>query len=152
MTEFEKCFQENFSSRGELGAGVSVWKDGQEVVSLVGGFRERERRGEWRRDTLVPVYSATKGPAAATLLHVLGKRGLDAECPVNEVWKGFPVRGATFGEMLSHQCGLAALGEVADVFDHRGWWRRWRERSRSGAPARGTATTREPSVSCWTSA
>ena len=42
-------------------------------------------------DTLVPVYSATKGPAAATLLLALERRGLGPETPVREVWPGFPV-------------------------------------------------------------
>jgi len=114
----ENYFEENFKARGELGAAVSVWKDGGEIVSLAGGFREREKTGKWGKDTLAPVYSATKGPAAATLLYVLSKRGLDARTLVGEVWSGFPQNGATFGEMLSHQCGLAALDEIADVFDH----------------------------------
>ncbi len=114
----ESFFEENFTIRGELGAGVSVWKDGEEIVSLAGGFCEREKTRNWVKDTLVPVYSATKAPAAATLLYALSKRGLDADTLVSEIWSGFPLDGATFGEMLSHQCGLAALDEVADVFDH----------------------------------
>ncbi len=116
--EFETFFDGNFTERGELGASVSVWKSGEEIVSLSRGFRERERSSSWSHDTLVPVYSATKGPAAATLLHVLSKRGLGVHSLVSEVWNAFPLRQATFGEMLSHQCGLAALERQADVFDH----------------------------------
>lgn len=116
--ELERFFEENFTHRGELGAGVSVWKDGEELVNLSGGFRSREKTDSWNAETIVPVYSATKGPAAATLLHVLSKRGLDEKSLVSEVWSGFPLDAATFGEMLSHQCGLAALGETADVLDH----------------------------------
>jgi CubicO group peptidase (beta-lactamase class C family) len=119
MEEFERYFWGNFSERGELGASVSVWKNGEEVVGFSGGFRDRHRRDPWTADTFAPVYSATKVPAAATLLHVLGKRGLDEESLVSEVWSAFPLDGATFAEMLSHQCGLAALDEVADVFDHQ---------------------------------
>ncbi len=118
MEELEAYFRENFSARGELGASVSVWKDGEEIVSLSGGYCERDKLREWTADTLVPVYSATKGPAAAVMLHVLSKRGMDADTLVSEVWSGFPLDAATFGELLSHQCGLAALDEVADVFDH----------------------------------
>lgn len=118
ITELENYFEENFKERGELGAAVSVWENGEEIVSLAGGFREREKLTKWTTDTLIPVYSATKGPAAATLLHSLSKKCLDEETLVSEVWSAFPLDGATFGEMLSHQCGLAALGETADVFDH----------------------------------
>ena len=114
----EEFFRENFTERGELGASVSVWKNGVEILDLAEGFRERDKVSKWTSDTLVPVYSATKGPAAATLLYALAKRGLNEETLVSEVWSGFPLDGATFAEMLSHQCGLAALGEKADVFDH----------------------------------
>ncbi|WP_411827979.1 serine hydrolase domain-containing protein [Luteolibacter sp. AS25] len=114
----EKYFEENFTERGELGAGVSIWRDGGEILNLSGGYRDREKTLEWGADTLAPVYSATKGPAAATLLHVLSLRGMDGDSLVSEVWSGFPLDGATFSQMLSHQCGLAALDEVADVFDH----------------------------------
>jgi CubicO group peptidase (beta-lactamase class C family) len=115
----EDYFRENFSHRGEVGASVSVWKDGEEIVGLAGGWCEREKVRKWNAGTLVPVYSATKGPAAATLLHVLSGKGLDEETAVGEVWRNFPLPDASFAELLSHQCGLAALDVVADVFDHR---------------------------------
>jgi CubicO group peptidase (beta-lactamase class C family) len=67
----------------------------------------------------VAVYSATKVPAAATLLMALESRGLTMETLVREVWPGFPCLEAKFRHLLSHQCGLAALDETADVFDHR---------------------------------
>ena len=118
MIELEDYFAANFSERGELGAAVSVWKNGEEIVSLAGGYCEREKQREWTADTLIPVYSATKGPAAATLLHVLSGKGLDENALVGEVWSDFPLPDASFAHLLSHQCGLAALGEVADVYDH----------------------------------
>lgn len=105
--------------RGELGAGLSVWKDGKEIVTLAGGYKDRNRTEIWDERTLAPVYSVTKAPAAATLLHALSKHGLDENDLVSEVWIGFPLHAATFGQMLSHQCGLAALSENADVYDHR---------------------------------
>ena len=118
VAELEDWYRGNFSERGELGAGVSVWKNGEELLNLAGGFVDRDRSAEWRETTMAPVYSATKGPAAATLLYVLGMRGMDENSQVSEVWSHFPLGNATFAEMLSHQCGLGALGETADVFDH----------------------------------
>ena len=119
FTELKNYFEENFAVRGELGAGLSVWKEGEEIVSLVGGYRNKNRTEKWDSQTIAPVYSASKGPAAAALLHALSKHGLDENDLVSEVWIGFPLVAATFGQMLSHQCGLAALGENADVYDHR---------------------------------
>ena len=118
ISELEEYFRENFSVRGELGASVSVWRNGEEAIDLADGWCDKVKINVWDKRTLAPVYSATKAPASATLLHVLDRHGLDAETPVGEVWPGFPLAGASFGEMLSHQCGLAALDETADVFDH----------------------------------
>jgi CubicO group peptidase (beta-lactamase class C family) len=111
-------FEENFRARGELGASVSVWWRGEELLSAGEGWCEKERVRGWSHDTLVPVYSATKGPAAATLLLALDERGLGPETPLREVWSGFPVAEASFGDLLSHQCGLAALDRRASLWDH----------------------------------
>ncbi len=111
-------FERNFRERGELGASVSVWWNGSELLDEGTGWCERDHRRPWTADTLVPVYSATKGPAAATLLLVLAERGMDENTPVGEVWPNFPLPAATFADLLSHQCGLAALDRRADVLDH----------------------------------
>lgn len=118
INELEIYFRENFSTRGELGASVSVWIQGEEIAGLADGWRERERSNKWIKRTLVPVYSATKAPAAATLLHAMDRHGLTIEAPVGEVWRKFPLASASFGDLLSHQCGFAALEETVDVFDH----------------------------------
>jgi CubicO group peptidase (beta-lactamase class C family) len=111
-------FEENFRSRGELGASVSVWWRGEELLAAGEGWCEKEQSRRWTTGTLVPVYSATKGPASATLLLALDARGMGPETPVREVWPAFPLAAATFAELLSHQCGLAALDRRASVWDH----------------------------------
>lgn len=114
----ENTFRENFTQRGELGASVSIWKNGEELLSLSAGWCEREKLREWNARTLIPFYSATKAPAAATLLYVLSKKALDETSYVREIWPTFPVADATFAQLLSHQCGLAALEGETDMFDH----------------------------------
>ena len=113
-----EVFESNFRDRGELGASVSVWQDGHELLSLGHGWCEREEERPWTTDTMVPVYSATKAPAAASLLLALSQHGMSEQTLVREVWPQFPVPEATFAQLLSHQCGLAALDERVDVFDH----------------------------------
>lgn len=113
-----EVFERNFRDRGELGASVSIWWKGAELLSRGHGWCEREHTRAWTRDTLVPVYSATKVPAAATLLLALANRGLSEETPVREVWPRFPLAAANFAHLLSHQCGLSALDRRASLFDH----------------------------------
>lgn len=112
------AFEEHFASGEELGASVSVWFEGEEWLNEGRGWCEREKRRGWTAETLVPVYSATKGPTAATLMLALERRGLGLADAVTEVWPAFPVVEATFGDLLSHQCGLAALDRSVDIRDH----------------------------------
>lgn len=113
-----EVFERNFRDRGELGASISIWWNGTELLSRGHGWCEREKIRPWTVETMVPVYSATKVPAAASLLMALESRGLSAETPVREVWPRFPVAGAKFYQLLSHQCGLAALDRRPSVFEH----------------------------------
>ena len=66
------AFVENFTRRGELGAACCVYQDGEKVVDLWGGVRDRASGEPWRADTMVLVHSATKGFAAM----VLADRGM----------------------------------------------------------------------------
>ena len=59
-----KAFAENFEKRGELGAAVSIVIDGRPVVDLWGGYADKTKTRPWQRDTLVNVYSTTKGLTA----------------------------------------------------------------------------------------
>lgn len=108
----EAAFHRNFEERGELGASLSVWKDGVEIYSLHHGWRDPERSLAWEADTLAPVWSATKGPAALTVLMALEASGLTAHSRVDEVWPELRAArgtGLTFAQLLSHQSGLAAM-------------------------------------------
>ncbi|MDB6119220.1 MAG: hypothetical protein JWO08_3001 [Verrucomicrobiaceae bacterium] len=117
----ESWFRENFVSRGELGAAVSIWRNGAEVLSLAQGFTSRERTAPWTAETLVPIWSSTKGPAAVACLMALHEAGLPLDAPVAEVWPEFFLGGkdhTTFGELLSHRGGLCALSERVPIFDY----------------------------------
>lgn len=113
-----EVFERNFRERGEIGASVSIWWDGEELISHGHGWCEKERLRPWTAATLVPVYSATKVPAAASLLMALESRGLNGETLVREVWPEFPLVAARFSQLLSHQCGLAALDQRANLLEH----------------------------------
>lgn len=113
-----EVFERNFRERGEIGASISIWWNGVEILSAGEGWCEKEQTRPWTTDTLVPVYSATKGLSAATLLMALDEHGLTPETAVRKVWEEFPVADATFAHLLSHQCGLAALDRKADLLNH----------------------------------
>ncbi|MCE9611751.1 MAG: beta-lactamase family protein [Chthoniobacter sp.] len=114
-------FHENFTAYGELGASVCVWREGREVLSLAGGFRDRARTLPWTDETPVLFWSATKGLAAACLLHACQEHAISPLRLVAEVWPDFSQAGkerVTIAELLSHQAGLPALTPTVDVLDH----------------------------------
>ena len=114
-------FHENFTAFGELGASVCVWRDGREVLSLAGGWKDRAQSEPWSAETPVLFWSATKGLAAACLLHACQEHGVAPRTRMAELWPEFAQAGkerVTLAEMLSHQAGLAALSRAADAQDH----------------------------------
>lgn len=111
-------FEENFRRFGELGAAVSVWEKGNSMVELQGGFRDAKREQPWTVDTIVLFWSATKGLGSSCLLHVLQEHHIGLERRVGEFWPDFAQAGKgeiNLAQLLSHQAGLPALDESADV-------------------------------------
>jgi CubicO group peptidase (beta-lactamase class C family) len=117
----EPLFQENFEKFGELGAAISVWQNGKPIVDLYGGFRDARREQPWTKDTLVLIWSATKGLGSACLLHVLQEHKIDIERRVGEFWPEFAQAGKekiTLAQLLSHQAGLAARDRNVEILDY----------------------------------
>ncbi len=85
----EPLFRENFEKFGELGAAVSIWQNGKEIIELQGGFRDALRAHPWTNDTIVLIWSATKGLGSACLLHALQENKIGIQRPVAELWPEF---------------------------------------------------------------
>lgn len=114
----KEAFLENFERRGELGAACCVYHREEKVVDLWGGIRNKTTGEPWEENTLVIVYSSTKGMAglAMALAH---SRGLyDYDVTVSTYWPEFAQAGKekiTVRQLLSHQAGLFALDQRLDV-------------------------------------
>src|SRR6266436_10436101 len=111
------AFLENFSHRKELGAACCVYREGEKVVDLWGGLRNKATGEPWEEDTMVLVYSATKGFAAMTLALAHSRGWLDYEERVCTYWPEFAQRGKeriTVRQLLAHQAGLFAFDEPVD--------------------------------------
>jgi CubicO group peptidase (beta-lactamase class C family) len=121
LQRLKPLFQENFEKFGELGAAVSVWQNGKPIIDLYGGFRDARRENPWTSDTLVLVWSATKGIGSACVLHVLQQHNINLDRRVAEFWPAFSQGSKeriTLAQLLSHQAGLCALDQRVDVLDY----------------------------------
>ncbi|MEV7993375.1 serine hydrolase domain-containing protein [Streptomyces sp. NPDC086077] len=114
FTAVRSAFEENFREREELGAAVTVVADGVTVVDLWGGWADPARTRPWERDTLVNVWSTSKGPVALCA-HILADRGLlDLDAPVATYWPEFAAAGkekVLVRHLLSHRAGLSGPRE-----------------------------------------
>jgi CubicO group peptidase (beta-lactamase class C family) len=108
------AFEKNFRDHGEVGAAFALALDGEIVVDLWAGWADRGRTRPWTRDTLVNVYSTTKG-MTALCAHILADRGeLDLDAPVTEYWPEFGQAGKSaipVRQLLTHQAGLPVIDE-----------------------------------------
>lgn len=111
-------FRRNFAERKELGAAIAVVRDGELVVDLWGGHRDKRRMRPWERDTLVTVFSTTKGMAAAAMA-VAHSRGLfELDTPVASYWREFAEAGkddVTVRQLLEHEAGLPVIDQALDL-------------------------------------
>jgi CubicO group peptidase (beta-lactamase class C family) len=117
-----EAFAENFTKRNELGGAFCVYRNGEKIVDLWGGYRTP--KGEpWEEDTMVVVYSTTKGLAAMAMALAHSRRLIDYDERVSKYWPEFAQNGKeniTVRQLLAHQAGLFAIDEHVDIETVRG--------------------------------
>ena len=115
--QVREAFAENFARRGELGGACCVYYRGEKIVDLWGGVRNKKTGEPWQEDTMVLIWSATKGLAAMTLAVANSRGWLDYDERVCTYWPEFAQNGKeniTVRQLLAHQAGLFALDEPVD--------------------------------------
>jgi len=88
-----KAFQDNFIRNGEVGASVSLCLHGEPVVNLWAGHTSWTKLRRWQEDTLVNIFSGTKGITAICALMLVDRGLLDLDAPVAHYWPEFGVKG-----------------------------------------------------------
>jgi CubicO group peptidase (beta-lactamase class C family) len=117
------AFRANFAAHHDVGAAVAVYRDGVKVVDMWGGYRNGFTKTPWQHDTVVNMFSTTKG-IASLAVSVAASRGLiNYDAKVADYWPEFAQAGkgdVTVRQLLSHQAGLSALDApllLADLTD-----------------------------------
>ena len=106
------AFRRNLESGREAGAAVAVYHDGRKVVDLWGGYRNEATLEPWERDTLITVFSATKGVTALAVALAVSRGLIDYDAKVADYWPEFAQAGKgaiTVRQLLSHQAGLVVI-------------------------------------------
>ena len=126
LRRFRACrdaVESNLADGLDLGFSFCVVKDGECVVDLWGGHVDAERTRAWQDDTLVNIWSTTKGILALAVALAVERGQLRYEDPVARVWPEFAANGKeaiTLDLVLTHRAGLdgsAAPLRLQDVCD-----------------------------------
>jgi CubicO group peptidase (beta-lactamase class C family) len=134
----KEIFAASFENGLEVGAAVAATVDGKPVFDLWGGYADKAQTKPWTRDTLVNVFSTTKGITAMCAHRLVDQGKLDLDAPVSKYWPEFAQAGKEkipVNYLLSHRAGLPAVRKQlpADAYfnwpvmcaalaAHEPWW------------------------------
>jgi CubicO group peptidase (beta-lactamase class C family) len=122
LQDFIDLFAENFEQLGELGASVCIRQNGEEILHLADGYRDRAKTLPWTTETPVLIWSATKGLSSACLIHAASEHGIDLDEKVVDLWPEYGQNGkaeTTLLHVLTHQAGQPALRDPStSILDH----------------------------------
>ncbi len=137
MAEIQGVFDERFAGVADalssnldqgidVGASVAVVLDGDPVVDIWGGHKDRERAEPWERDTIVNVFSTTKTMTALCGLILADRGELDFDAPVAHYWPEFGQAGKgsiAVRELFGHTSGLSGWEQPLAVAQLADWER-----------------------------
>ncbi len=106
----------------ETGAALAAFHRGRCVLDLHGGSAGEHQ--DWTSETLVNVWSATKGVAACAVGKLVDDGAVRYEDNVASIWPEFAAAGkssVTIAQLLSHQAGLNGFDEPTSLHDIYDW-------------------------------
>ena len=93
FSEAREVFSKSINTGFELGAAISLEIEGETVLDLWGGVDNPSTGTKWQENTIVNVFSSTKGIAAICLLQLVEQGKLDLDLPVSNYWPEFAQGG-----------------------------------------------------------
>jgi CubicO group peptidase (beta-lactamase class C family) len=118
------AFTANFTNGSEDGAAFAAYHRGKLVVDLWGGVADVATGRAWDEDTMILVFSTTKGITAMCANQLAQQGRLDVHAPVIEYWPEFGAAGKehiTVEQLLSHQSGVAYVEQPMTLDDALVW-------------------------------
>ena len=127
----------------DTGASVAIEYQGEMVVNLWGGYKDRQKTQPWLEDTVVNVFSTTKAITATCILQLIERGKLDLKAPVSDYWPEYGCNGkeaTKVSDFLCHRAAMHGFRGAFPQFDYRDW-ERWTETLAEQAPFRTPGTT-----------
>ena len=122
--EARKIFEKSLEDGFELGGAICLEVKGEKVLDLWGGHKDQDRTEAWEENTIVNVFSTTKGIAAICLLQLIEKGLIDIEKPVSNYWPEFSQNGKEdipVKYLFCHKSGLCGVKEPLEAGAFSDW-------------------------------
>ena len=119
-----ELFKKNLENDEEVGASFAVYQNGEVLVDLYGGYRDRDKSNKWDQNTIVNIHSTSKGVVAMIVAKLIDENKLDLEKNVADYWPEFGNCGKEnikVKTLLSHQAGMYGWKQPIDETDFYKW-------------------------------
>jgi CubicO group peptidase (beta-lactamase class C family) len=120
-------FSQGIDDPEKSGAAFSVWKDGQEIVSVFAGTADVRSGRQWDDTTQSILFSSSKGLASLVIARIAARGELDLLAPIGSIWPEFMVGGKgkiALADVLAHRAGVSAPEKnmtLKQVLDLESW-------------------------------
>jgi len=114
----------SLESKFEVGASFAVEIEGEMVMDLWGGHKDAERTMPWQQDTIVNVFSVTKGVTAICAAKLIEQGHLDLHQKVSHYWPEYGCNGkenTTVIDLLCHRAGMFGFRDQVPLDDWTNW-------------------------------
>ena len=119
-----EVFRASLSSKFEVGASFAVEHMGRTVIDLWGGHQDAERTKSWERDTIVNVFSVTKGVTAICVARLIEQGHIDINEKMSRYWPDYGCNGKEDTTVLDVLCHRSAnFGFQNEVLNEN--WTDW---------------------------
>ena len=112
--ELENHFRSLIDSGYETGASFAVEKDGEMIVDLWGGYKDKEKTIPWDKDTICNVFSVTKGIIVPCMMHLVEQGKISLDDKVSKYWPEYGTNGkenTLIKHFLTHRAGMFGFRE-----------------------------------------
>ena len=124
FNKLRDAYEKNFNEELDVGSSLGISLNGEIVVNLWGGYKDKDYKSHWEEDTIINVWSSTKNMASLCALLLFEKGLLDFDAPVTEYWPEFSENGKEnilVKNIMSHSSGLSGWEEPIDYKDYYNW-------------------------------
>jgi len=134
----KKIFADAIESEFEVGAALAIEHKGELVVNLWGGHKDALRKSPWQEDTLVNVWSVTKGVTATCIAKLINDGHLDPDKKVSTYWPEYSCNGKENTKVSDFLCHRAGMFGFQGGIPEGSWqdWKKFTDHLQSQAPIR----------------